>query len=71
MAKIVFDLNKSTLTAKKLVVYTILRMGKNGIKPAGSKFYMTRTEARDAAAVLAYKFPKHVHRVAKTVLVHA
>ena len=51
MAKVVVNLNKSNLTAKKLVVYTILRVNGDAVKPAANKFFPTRTAARTAAAL--------------------
>lgn len=71
MAKVVVNLNKSTLTAKKLVVYTILRVNGDAVKPATNKFFPTRTAARMAAALMNAKAGKFCNRVAKTVLVHA
>lgn len=71
MAKVVYDLNRSSLNAKKIVVYTILRVDNDSVKPAYNRFYKTRTEARNKVWSLNSVLTKKKYRVAKTVLVHA
>ncbi len=67
MSKVVYDLNGSTLSAKKIVTYTIVKIARN-TKLSSTKFYKTRTEARQVAERLNVRSPGH--RVAKTILVH-
>ena len=62
--KTVYDLNRSTLEARKTVAYTIVR----GDKLATSRLFRTITIARQAAYEMNMK--KDGHRVQKTIFVH-
>lgn len=70
MTKIVYDLNKSTLEAKKFVAYTIVSVSEQSIDLEYTRLFKTRKEARTVVNSLNDDLGEKQFRVAKTIFVH-